>query len=155
MLAEGVIKPSTGAFEGNVPTDVVTTKSENGFQLPVQKLEGAIEEQGLNLVATVDHQQNAESVYMDLRPTTLLVFGNPEAGTPLMQGSQTIGIDLPQKILVRESESGQVSVSYNDPEYLAERHGLQDVNQQLEMISGAISMLAKGATSPGRVVPFG
>lgn len=121
---------------------LMTVESESDFAGTVENVESAIEEQGLNLVTTVDHSENAASVGEELPPTTLFIFGNPQAGTPLMQSSQTVGIDLPQKMLVWEDESGQVNISYNDPEYLADRHDLEGVDEQIEMISAALESLA-------------
>lgn len=131
------------------PEGLVTVESVNDAAQTVENIEGAVEEQGLNLVATVNHSENAASVGEELPPTTLVIFGNPEAGTPLMQSSQTAGIDLPQKMLVWEDENGQVNVSYNGPEYLVDRHGLEGVDEQIEMVSGALEMLAGNATGAG------
>lgn len=128
------------------PEGLVTVESAASFEETAANVEGAIEEGGLNLVASVDHSENAASVGEELPPTTLFVFGNPEAGTPLMQSSRTVGIDLPQKMLVWEDEAGQVNVSYNDPEYLAGRHGLEGVDEQIETVSAALEMLAANAT---------
>lgn len=126
---------------------LVTTRSAYGPDETFERLKGAIESnESLSVVASVDHQANAESVGMDLRPTKLLIFGNPEAGTPLMQSAQTTGIDLPQKALVYEGASGETFLAYNDPYYLAERHGIEGADQQLNMISTALEGLAAEAT---------
>ncbi|MBA2693150.1 MAG: DUF302 domain-containing protein [Rubrobacter sp.] len=127
------------------PEGIVTVEGGATFEESVANIEGAIEEEGLNLVASVDHSLNAASIEEELPPTTLLIFGNPEAGTPFMQSSQTVGIDLPQKMLVWVDENGLVNVSYNDPEYLAERHGLEGVDEEIEMISGVLETLAASA----------
>jgi uncharacterized protein (DUF302 family) len=82
---------------------------------------------------------------MSLNPTRLVIFGNPDLGTPLMQSSQSVSIDLPQKMLVWEDDNGDVFISYNDPAYLAERHAIFDRNEQLEMISTALANLANAA----------
>lgn len=95
------------------------------------------------LIAAVDHAENAASVGEELRPTTLLIFGNPEAGTPLMQENQTTGIDLPQKLLVWCDEEGGTNVTYNDPEYLAARHELEENDEIIEMVGEALAMLAE------------
>lgn len=118
---------------------------EGGERVPetVDRLERAIEEAGLLHVATIDHAENAASVGEELRPTTLLIFGNPEVGTPLMQENQSIGIDLPQKLLVWESSDGAVNVTYNDPEYLAARHGLEENDETIGMIAEALAGLAE------------
>ena len=101
----------------------------------------------LTLVTTLDHSANAESVGLTLLPTRLLVFGNPNLGTPLMQSEQTIGIDLPQKMLVFEDAEGTVSVAYNDPAFLAERHGITDQQDIIDTVTTALANLAAGATA--------
>lgn len=99
----------------------------------------------LTIVAELDHQANAASVGLELPPIRLIVFGNPALGTPLMEDEQSIGIDLPQKMLVYESADGEVTVCYNDPNYLAERHDVDDDLMELTTIQNALSMLANNA----------
>lgn len=124
---------------------LVTVESDESVDATVERIEEAIESQdGLSLIASVDHAENAASVDEQLPPTRLLIFGNPALGTQLMQCSRSTGIDLPQKLLVREDENGQVNVTYNDPEYLAERHGLDDQDETLSTIAGALETLATG-----------
>lgn len=123
---------------------LVTTESDEPFDATVERITTAIEENdALTLVATVDHAANAASVGLDLPPTTLLLFGNPNLGTPLMQASRSVAIDLPQKMLVWEEE-GTVFVTYNDPQYLAARHGIEDREEILDTIAGALETLATG-----------
>jgi uncharacterized protein (DUF302 family) len=86
----------------------------------------AIKARGIPLVARADHAEAAAKVGMFLKPTLLLIFGNPKAGTPLMQATQTIGIDLPLKLLVWEDGAGRTNLSYNDVEWLVRRHNLGD-----------------------------
>ncbi len=124
---------------------LVTAPSQSDFATTVQQLETALAENDLKVVATVDHAANAQSADLTLRPTTLFIFGNPKAGTPLMQAAQTTAIDLPQKMLVWEDESGGVFVSYNDPAYLGERHGLGD-EAGLGGVADALAGLAEAAT---------
>ncbi len=95
----------------------------------------------LRLVARVDHGAGAASVGLELAPTVEILFGNPALGTPLMHLAPTVAIDLPQKILIIESEAG-VRVLHNDPGYLAERHGIPSDTPQLAVISGALQNLA-------------
>jgi uncharacterized protein (DUF302 family) len=85
-----------------------------------------IKARGIPLVAKVDHAEAAAEVGMSLRPTLLLIFGNPKTGTPLMQAARTMGIDLPLKLLVWEDSTGHTNLSYNDVEWLARRHNLDD-----------------------------
>ena len=95
----------------------------------------------LKIIAELNHQANAASVDLNLAPTRIIMFGNPRLGTPLMQNAQTIGLDLPQKILVYQEASGVVKVAYNDPLYLKDRHGVSQNEAILEKISGALNKL--------------
>ena len=108
-----------------------------------------LEARGLNLFATVDHAQNASGVDLELRPTRVVIFGNPRVGTPLMQCQQTIAIDLPQKVLIWEDDQGQVQLAYNDPQYLGGRHRLDGCGvEAIKTISGALNNLTNGAIAP-------
>jgi uncharacterized protein (DUF302 family) len=110
------------------------------------RLAALLEERRLSVFARIDHAQNAASVGKDLRPTQLFIFGNPNVGTPLMQCNQSVGIDLPQKILIWQDESEHVHLAYNDPDYLLERHSLTDCKAVVERISQVLDDLAKRAT---------
>ncbi|HXY48248.1 MAG TPA: DUF302 domain-containing protein [Terriglobales bacterium] len=101
--------------------DVPTTHS---VEQTVEKLKSVLQSKGVTLFALVDHSGEAEKVGMGMRPTKLLIFGSPKAGTPLMLAAPSIAIDLPLKILVWEDDAGKVWISYNSPEYLRERHDL-------------------------------
>lgn len=102
---------------------LVEVKSPFAPKETIDRLEGILKNKGMTIFARVDHAAGAAKVGKKLRATELLIFGNPQGGTPLMECSQTTGIDLPLKALVREDESGQVWLGYNDPAYLAARHG--------------------------------
>jgi len=103
---------------------IVTVPTHRSVDETVQKLEAMLEAKGIKLFAMVDHSGEAERAGLQMRPTKLLIFGNPKAGTPLMVASPTIAIDLPLKILVWENADGSVLVSYNSPAWLAARHNL-------------------------------
>ena len=108
----------------------------------VDKLKGILQAKGVTLFALVDHSGEAEKVGMKMRPTKLLIFGSPKAGTPLMLAAPSIAIDLPLKLLVWEDGDGKVWVSYNSPEYLKERHGLpQDLLANIAVVE---TLAAKG-----------
>ncbi len=134
---------AASAQEASRVGGLTTVASDSDVAETQARLEAALEEAGLNVVATVDHAANAESAGLELRPTYLYIFGNPEAGTPLMQQVQGVGIDLPQKMLVWENEAGQVFVSYNDPTYLAERHELDP--ESVAGISETLASVAEAA----------
>jgi uncharacterized protein (DUF302 family) len=121
---------------------LVTVEREASFETVLDGITAAIEEaDALTLVTTFDHAANAASAGLDLPPTTLVLFGNPRVGTPLMEGGRTAGIDLPQKLLVW-CEEGRVRVTYNDPAYLAERHGIGGMDERLSAIAGLLERLA-------------
>ncbi len=145
--ATPVASPPSSGVADDVP-GLVTLESANSVEETMDRLEAMIEEQGLIVVARVDHAANADGVGMELRPTQLLIFGNPELGTQLMQAEQTVGIDLPQKFLAWEAEDGTVYLGWNNPALLAERHGLEGQDELLDMISNALATLAEGATAP-------
>lgn len=126
---------------------IVRVNSKNDFETTYTLLKTAIENNpNLKLMATLDHQKNAAKVDYKLNPTRLLIFGNPNLGTPLMQNAQTVAIDLPQKMLVWEDQSGNVTISYNDPEYLKSRHAIKDQDAIISKISGALKKLSLAAT---------
>lgn len=134
-----------GEGDGDGDAGLVTVSSDDDFEATVERIRTSIEDsENLMLVTTVDHAKNAESVGMDLRPTTLLVFGNPQIGTRLMQRSQSAGIDLPQKMLVWEAEDGSVNVTYNDAEWIADRHGVEASQMVIQRVSDALESLATG-----------
>jgi uncharacterized protein (DUF302 family) len=110
----------------------------------VTRLRGILDAKGITLFALVDHSGEAAKVGMSMPPTKLLIFGSPKAGTPLMQASPSIAIDLPLKILVWQDESGKVWISYNSAEYLRERH---NVPAELGPVLAAVETLA--ATTAG------
>ena len=126
---------------------LVKVVSENDFATTVSKMEKLIEKNpNLKLLWRISHDENAKSAGLELRPTTLLVFGNPKMGTPLMKEAVSMGLDLPQKFLIVEND-GEVSISYNDPKYLARRHGLSGQEERLVKISGALKKLSQSAAS--------
>jgi len=105
-------------------TGIIEKASNHSVDQTVEKLKNLLQAKGVTLFALVDHSGEAEKVGMKMRPTKLLIFGSPKAGTPLMLAAPSIAIDLPLKILVSEDAQGKVWISYNSPEYLKDRHGL-------------------------------
>ncbi|MGO9590103.1 MAG: DUF302 domain-containing protein [Candidatus Acidiferrales bacterium] len=105
---------------------IVSKPSNHSVDATVEKLKGILQAKGVALFALVDHSGEAEKVGLQMRPTKLLIFGSPKAGTPLMVASPSIAIDLPLKILIAEDAAGKVWVSYNAPAYLKDRHNLPD-----------------------------
>jgi uncharacterized protein (DUF302 family) len=110
----------------------------------MDRLEAALRASGVTIFARIDHAAGAAEVGETLRPTELLIFGNPKAGTPLMQAGQTIGIDLPLKALVWQDAAGKTQVSYNEPGWLAKRHDLgHETDGTVANMTGMLAKLAK------------
>lgn len=121
---------------------LVTVEREGSVKAVTGSIQSAMEESDdVTLLTTVDHAKNAESVGKSLQPTRLLLFGNPNVGTPLMQRERTIGIDLPQRMLVwRDGDT--TKVTYNDPAYLVDRHGIDVPDAMLQQIEAGLRALA-------------
>jgi uncharacterized protein (DUF302 family) len=105
------------------------------------RLESILAERGVKVFAVIDHSGEAEKIGMKMRPTKLVIFGNPKAGTPLMVAAPTLAIDLPLKALVWEDGNGKVWVSYNSPKYLQQRHGVPE--DLIKNIAVAGTLVAK------------
>jgi uncharacterized protein (DUF302 family) len=125
---------------------LVSVKSAHGAKETMDRLESAVKEKGLNVFARIDHAAGAAKVGKKLRATELLIFGNPQGGTPFMECSQTVGIDLPLKALVWQDAAGQVWLGYNDPAYLAQRHGVAQCPAATGL-KKALASFAQQATS--------
>ena len=108
----------------------------------ITRMQSMLQEKGVQIFALMDHSGEAKRAGIEMRPTKLLIFGNPKAGTPLMLAAPSIAIDLPLKLLVWEDVGGQVWISYNTPEYLQKRHSLP---QNLAAALGAVEAFAKNA----------
>jgi uncharacterized protein (DUF302 family) len=104
----------------------------------VTRLESVLTERGVRVFALIDHSGEAEKIGMKMRPTKLVIFGNPKGGTPVMVAAPTLAIDLPLKALIWEDEGGKVWVSYNSPEYLQQRHGVPEDLIKNIAVAGAL-----------------
>jgi uncharacterized protein (DUF302 family) len=125
-----------------------TIPSRFGPQQTMNRLEAEVKARGMTVFARIDHAAGALAAGLTLPPTEVLVFGNAKAGTPLMQSVQTIGIDLPLKALVWQDGSGATWLSYNDPAWLAERHGLNGATEAaVRTMTAALDAIAKAATT--------
>ena len=128
---------------------LITLRSSHGPKDTMNRLETEVKGKGLTVFARIDHAAGAAEVGLSLRPTELLIFGNAKGGTPLMESVQTIGIDLPLKALVWQDASGNTWLSYNDPNWLAKRHGLgHEADAAVKAIAAALDAMAKTATAP-------
>jgi uncharacterized protein (DUF302 family) len=126
----------------NAENGIVRIPCNQSVDRTIQKLEEILMSMGVKVFALIDHSGEAEKVGMQMRPTRVLIFGNPKAGTPLMIASPGIAIDLPLRILVSEDIDGKVWISYNDPAWLQARHGLP---QELVRNIAVVEALARKA----------
>jgi uncharacterized protein (DUF302 family) len=117
---------------------LISVESRFGVAETIDRLADSVTRAGLRVFARIDHAAGAREIGAPLRPTELLIFGHPNGGTPLMQDHQLAGIDLPIKALAWEDEQGKVWLSYNDAQWLAERHGLGDASRD------AVAAIAAG-----------
>ena len=124
---------------------LITIPCRHPVKEAIDRLEHNLRENGVAIFARIDHAGGAASAGMTLRPTELLIFGNPKAGTPLMQAAQTMGIDLPLKILAWEDAEQKTWMSYNDVGWLAERHGAKGM-PAIVALSEMIAKIAKAAS---------
>ena len=121
---------------------MVHLRSARSVEEALARLKDAVQARGIAIVAEIDHSGAAAKAGLAMRPTKLLIFGSPKAGTPVMVASPTVALDLPLKGLVWEDAEGQVWVSYNSPEYLQQRHGIP---QDLVMNIAGIRAIAEEA----------
>jgi uncharacterized protein (DUF302 family) len=128
---------------------LITLQSSHGPKETMIRLAAAVEAKGMTVFAHIDHAAGAAAAGLSLPPTDLLIFGNAKAGTPLMQLVQTMGIDLPLKALVWQDGSlGTTWLSYNDPNWLAQRHGVgHESEATLHAMAAALNALAKAVTT--------
>ena len=131
----------------NAEKGLITMQSHHSVQETADKLAAIIESKGMKVFARVDHQKNAQGVDLTLRPTQVIMFGNPKAGTPLMNCEQSVAIDLPQKILISEDADKKVWLSYNDPQYLKTRHNIKGCDTVIDNISKALNGVSTAAVA--------
>jgi uncharacterized protein (DUF302 family) len=125
---------------------LLSIRSKFGPKETMDRLETAIRAQGMKVFARIDHAAGASEAGLELRPTEVIIFGNARGGTPLMQSAQTIGIDLPLKALVWEDASGTTWLSYNEPSWIAQRHGVAKAEPVVSKISAALGAMSRKAT---------
>jgi uncharacterized protein (DUF302 family) len=137
--------PPSDSF--TVVEGLTTVPSHFGPKETVDRLETEIQAKGMKVFARIDHAAGAAEVGLTLRPTELIIFGNARGGTPLMQSVQTVGIDLPLKVLVWEDTAGKALISYNEPGWIVQRHGVADaeaVVSKMNDLMRAIATIAAG-----------
>lgn len=128
---------------GNQANGLLELPSHHSVDETVQRLQQLLSEKKITLFVIVDHSGEASKAGLSLRPMKLVIFGNPQAGTPLMQASPKLGIDLPLKALVWEDGEGKVWLTYNDPSYLQQRHAFPE--ELIGRLAAATPLLAKAA----------
>ncbi|PKF49325.1 DUF302 domain-containing protein [Enterovibrio nigricans] len=142
-FAAALFSLSALAHEG-----MVQVQSQYSVPITADRLIAAAKARGLTVIARVNHGEGAKKAGLSLRPTELVIFGNPKVGTPMMVCNQTAGIDLPQKALIWEDNDGIVWLGYNNPEYVVERHHLEACGLTVNKVEKALVSLAKLATQP-------
>lgn len=130
------------------PSGIVTVVSAAPFDSTVSRLERAAVGKGLTVAAKIDHAAAAQRAGLTLRPTTLVIAGNPAAGTPLMQADQTMGVELPLRFLVWQGEDGRARVSYDPITSISARHAVSGRDEVLGRMTTAIEAIVKAATDP-------
>lgn len=134
---------------------VISTADENGIvnkqshfsvKVTLDRLENALRKKGITIVTRWSHHTGAKKAGIPLRPTELLIFGNPKLGSHFFTSEQTAGIDLPMKALAWKDEKGQVWLTYNDPTYIANRHGIDNRPAIVKKMTGALNKLSNVAT---------
>jgi uncharacterized protein (DUF302 family) len=130
------------------PEGFIARASRHDPKATMDRLAAAVTARGATVVARVDHAAAAAAVGLALPPTEVLIFGNPRAGTPLMQAAQTIGVDLPLRALVWRDAAGTSNVGYNDPRWLARRHGVETGNDTvLKAMADFLAAVAEEAAT--------
>ena len=150
ILVLGIMFVSSVVFAGggHDSDGMITIKSANSVKVTLDKLEAVLKKKGITIAVRWSHSDNGNKVGIPLRPTELLIFGNPKLGTNMFTSNQTSGIDLPMKALAWEDEKGQVWLTYNDPAYIAKRHNIKDRAKIVAKMTGALGKLTGVATKP-------
>ncbi len=126
---------------------LVKYESNYSVKETADRFETIIKDKGLTLFTRIDHQKNAKTVDLELRPTEVIIFGNPKVGTLLMQCAQDVAIDLPQKVMMSEDANNKVWLTYNDPQYLMERHNMEKCGKVINKIAGVLKKLSEATVA--------
>jgi len=140
-----VVMSAVGAFADD---GLVRKQSAHDVATTMDRLESALTERGITVVARVDHAKAAMGAGMDLPPTVLLIFGNPKLGTPLMQAVPEMAIDLPMKVIAWQDDDGQTWIAYTDPAYLKARHGVEGADKVFDTMTGALGKITDAVVQP-------
>ncbi|MFO7705118.1 MAG: DUF302 domain-containing protein [Halopseudomonas sp.] len=126
---------------------MVNVKSSFGIKETGDRLENILIDKGMTIFNRVKHSEAAINAGVELRETELIMFGNPEVGSPLMQCQQSVAIDLPQKALIWKDSEGRIWISYNDPRYLEKRHNISGCDEVISTVEKALAGIAKAAAT--------
>jgi len=135
----------TSTALANEKNGLIVVNSKHSFTDTVSKIESLLKKKGFKIFAVIDHSKNAKSAGLQLDPNTVIIFGNPKVGTPIMQESASFGIDLPVKIQI-STTSNITSVTYNDPLYFAKRHNINTDFPYIKKMTQALGYIVKTAT---------
>ena len=127
---------------------LTSIQSNFGPKATMDRLDAEIRAKGLNVFARIDHAAGAAEVGLTLPPTELIIFGSARGGTPLMQSAQTVGIDLPLKILVWQDAANTTWLSYNQPEWIAQRHGIANAENTVTKLADLLNAICRTAVDP-------
>jgi uncharacterized protein (DUF302 family) len=125
---------------------LTSVQSSFGPKETMDRLDAEIRAKGLSVFARIDHAAGATKVGLTLRATELIIFGNARGGTPLMQSAQTVGIDLPLKILVWQDAANNTWLSYNEPSWIAQRHGVAGTESTIDKMADLLRTIAREAS---------
>lgn len=149
LLALGVIGTMFTSLSAAWSQDLRWSTRQSAHDVPttVERLVAAIEKRGAKVAARVDHAAAAKTAGLELRPTTVLIFGNPKLGTPLMQEDQRLGLELPLRVLVWQDAAGSVFVGYVNPQHLVEPYGVSKSPEVVKMMAEALAAMTVEATT--------
>ncbi|MDT8384445.1 MAG: DUF302 domain-containing protein [Gammaproteobacteria bacterium] len=139
---------SIAVADDHTANGMISKKSAHSVKDTLDRLEAVLKKKGIGVALRWNHSEKADAVGIPLRPTELLMFGNPKLGSHMFTSQQTAGIDLPLKALAWEDEKGQVWLTYNDPAYIAGRHGIEDRAETVAKMTQALDGLSDAATKP-------
>lgn len=143
LMALTFAVPSVWAADSD--KGLINKKSPYTVKKTLSRLEKILRRKGITIVKRWSHDKGGKAAGIPLRPTELLIFGNPKLGTHFFTSNQAAGIDLPMKALAWKDESGQVWLTYNDPQYIANRHGIKDRGDIVKKMTGALDKMTNAA----------
>ena len=148
VVVLAVLGLCSGTVMAGGDNGLISKKSKYSVTETLDRLEAGLKKKGIGIALRWNHSAKAKDVGIALRPTELLLFGNPKLGSNFFTSKQTAGIDLPMKALAWEDENGQVWLTYNDPAYIAKRHGITDRAEVVAKMTKALDGLSNAATKP-------